>query len=69
MSEFTDNLKKARENKGLTQTELAAIMGVTQGTAAKWESGMLQPPLSALPRLAKTLNTTVNDLLGVTGIN
>lgn len=39
-------LKQKRENLGLTQTELAEILGVKMNTVYRWESGILSVPKS-----------------------
>lgn len=39
-------LKTKRENLGLTQTELAEILGVKMNTVYRWESGILTVPRS-----------------------
>ncbi len=39
-------LKSIRENLGLTQTELAEILGVKMNTVYRWESGILNVPKS-----------------------
>lgn len=39
-------LKQKRENLGLTQTELAEILGVKMNTVYRWESGILDVPKS-----------------------
>ena len=36
-------IKKLRDDMGLTQAEFAAKVGVTQGTVSLWESGERQP--------------------------
>ncbi len=39
-------LKQKREQLGLTQTELADILGVKMNTVYRWESGILTVPKS-----------------------
>ncbi|MCD9187261.1 MAG: helix-turn-helix domain-containing protein [Pyrinomonadaceae bacterium] len=39
-------LKQKRESLGLTQTELAEILGVKMNTVYRWESGILDVPKS-----------------------
>jgi transcriptional regulator with XRE-family HTH domain len=37
------NLVKAREDKGLTQAELAKAIGISHATVSKYESGKASP--------------------------
>jgi Zn-dependent peptidase ImmA (M78 family)/DNA-binding XRE family transcriptional regulator len=48
----------ARESRGLTQTELAQAVGVTQGKISKYENGMLLVSEDDLAHVAKVLNYT-----------
>jgi XRE family transcriptional regulator of biofilm formation len=58
-------LKARREEKGLTQVELAKRAKVTQTYIAKLESGdKKNPSLEILQRLAKALGVPVTELLG-----
>ena len=41
-----NELKAKRESLGLTQTELADILGVKMNTVYRWESGILSVPKS-----------------------
>lgn len=36
---------------GVSQTEMAEIAGVSQGTVSKWEAGLLAPDLAELERI------------------
>ncbi len=48
----------ARESRGLNQTELAALIGVTQGKISKYENGMLEILEDDLERISKATNYT-----------
>lgn len=53
-----------RKAKGLTQEQLAKLLGVTQGAVAQWENGLTHPAFNMLPRLAAALGVTVDELIG-----
>ncbi len=63
--EFHEQLKELRKNKGVTQAEVAQILGVEQSTYAHYESGRRTPDLERLRRLAEYYRLT-DELLGVT---
>lgn len=50
------NLKKARENIGLTQPQLADKIGTIQSTISKWENDKAHPLREYWPLLTKTLD-------------
>lgn len=52
-----------RKEKGLTQEELAQHMGVSGQAVSKWENDQTCPDISALPKLARLLGVTVDELL------
>src|SRR5688572_4110497 len=45
----------ARDSRGLTQAELAAKIGVMQGTLSKYETGFYQPPSEFVGDLSNAL--------------
>lgn len=53
-----------RKTMELTQVELAKALGVAQQTLAHYEGGSLRIPVALLPPLAKTLNTSIEELVG-----
>lgn len=55
--------KKLRKEHGLTQTELAEAIGVTQGAVHQWESGKSKPTIDNLKKIAKLFNCKVDDLI------
>ena len=46
---------KARNEKGITQTELSSITGITQADISKLENGTANPSIRTLKRLANAL--------------
>ena len=53
----------ARKAKDMTQEELANILGVSSQAVSKWENDASCPDISLLPRLAKELGLTTDELL------
>ncbi len=45
-----------RREKGLTQDQLAAYMGVSKASVSKWETGQSYPDITFLPQLATYFN-------------
>ena len=60
---FCENLKKLREQKGLSQTELAKMVGISQGAIGQYELNIKQPSVTVAGMIAKVLGTTVDDML------
>ncbi len=52
-----------RRAKGLTQAELAEMLGITDRAVSKWECGKSLPDASIMLELCALLQITVNDLL------
>ena len=61
---LSENLKRLRKTKGLTQEELAARLNVVRQTASKWEKGLSVPDSEMLIELSHQLDTPVAALLG-----
>ena len=61
-STFSERLKNYRRAKNLTQQELADLLGVSNKTISRWESGGY-PDLGMLVPLARALGVTADDLL------
>lgn len=58
-----NKIKDYRENKKMTQKEIAEILGVEAGTVSKYESGMIEPNIESLKKLAKTFEISIDKLL------
>lgn len=60
----SENILKTRLACGHTQEQLAAAVGVSRQTVAKWESGETSPDLDHAIALADALGTTLDGLVG-----
>ena len=58
-----NNLKKFREKAGVSQSQLATTLGISQQAVTKWETGECLPRASMLIKIAKVLGCTVDELL------
>ena len=58
-----DKIKLYRENKKMTQNDLADILEVSSGTISKYESGALEPNIESLKKLADFFGITIDELL------
>ena len=52
-----------RKQRGMTQEELAEKMGISSQAVSKWENDVSCPDIQSLPRLARLLGVTVDELL------
>jgi transcriptional regulator with XRE-family HTH domain len=55
-------LKELRSKRGLSQTELAKLVGVTPSTISQVEGNMIYPSLPALLKMAEVLSVDVSSL-------
>lgn len=56
-------IKESRLSKGMTQTELAEIIGVTDRTIKKYESGDILPPLDKIQKISNALDVSIDKIL------
>ena len=59
-------IKDLREDKDLSQKEIAKILNMTQTGYSKYEVGTNDIPTKILIKLAQFYNTSVDYLLGLT---
>lgn len=62
---LSQNLKKFRVLKGLTQEDVAQYLGVTPQSVSKWERGESYPDITLLPALANIFETSIDLLVGM----
>ncbi len=59
-----ENLKLLRKEKGISQQQLADIIGVTQQSINKYENHKIEPDIDTLIRLASFFDTSIDYLVG-----
>lgn len=62
---FKDRLKELRLEMGITQKELATIIGVGRTTISEYESGKIVPSQQKLLKIAEHFHVSVDYLTGV----
>ncbi len=58
------NLKKLRENAGISQKQLADSIGVSQQSINKYENHKIEPDIDTLIKIADYFETSVDYLIG-----
>ncbi|MGS0745590.1 S24 family peptidase [Syntrophomonas erecta subsp. sporosyntropha] len=62
--EVQDRVRKFREKKGLSTTELSKLTGISQSTISKLENGKRKADLEILEKIAHALGISVDRLTG-----
>lgn len=57
------NIKNFREQKGISQSELAEILNVTRQAVSNWETGKTQPDIDTLHKIADILEVSIDELI------
>lgn len=63
MEKFHEKLKMLRKKQGLTQKEVARLLGTVQSVYSKWERGVYEPNYENLSMLACIFDVSVDFLL------
>ena len=63
MTIFAEQLKKLRQEKNISQEELAQKLFISRQAISKWENGDATPDLENLAKLAELLSVTIDELV------
>ena len=63
---FPERIKQLRKEKGMTQIDLAKVLGVSSGTIAMWETGKRKPSFDMFDRLTEVFEKRLDYILGTT---
>lgn len=58
------NLRRLREERGLSQQQMSALSGIPRPTWASLESGSANPTLAVLTKAAAALQVSIEELIG-----
>ncbi len=58
-----ENLKRIREQKGVSQVDISKSLGVSRGFVSNIENGKTNPTLATITKLAKAVGVSAGELL------
>lgn len=59
---FGDKIKKLRETKGMTQSDLAKKLNISDKTVSSWENGTRLPRMGMVESISEILGVSKSDL-------
>lgn len=65
MIKLSENIKKNRLSKGMTQSQLALVFDVSEQAISRWEKGNTYPDITLLPAIADYFGLTLDELMGM----
>lgn len=58
-----ETISSLRKEKGMTQKDLADMLGITDKAVSKWERGVAYPDTATIPAIAEIFEVSVEELL------
>lgn len=58
-----ENIKQARKASGMTQKQLAEVLGVYQKDISRWETNELTPNTQTFAEICKALHASADEIL------
>ena len=62
---WNERIKELREDRDLTQLQLAEILGTTQRTVSYYENNQREIPVNVLVKYAKYFNVSLDYICGL----
>lgn len=59
-----NNIKRLRQNKGVSQEQLGDVLGISGQAVSKWENESALPDILILPNLAEYFGISIDELMG-----
>ncbi|MBE7048854.1 MAG: helix-turn-helix transcriptional regulator [Ruminococcaceae bacterium] len=66
MKHYNDRIRDLRENRRLTQQQIAEVLGIRQQVYSKYELGVRSLPIEHLTKLCRFYKTSSDWILGLT---
>lgn len=63
MKYFSEKLKALRKSRGMTQTDLAKMLGRQKSTVSNYERDYPPPPYETLQKLSEIFNISIDELM------
>ncbi len=63
--QLSENIKRLRREKNLTQEDIATELGISYQAVSRWETGLSYPDIELLPELAAMLGVSMDILFGM----
>lgn len=63
MNKVASNIKKYRQEKNMTQDQLAEEVNVTRQAVSNWETGKTQPDIDTLTQIAEAFEISIEELI------
>ena len=60
---IAENIRHFREEKGISQSELAEGLNVTRQAVSNWECGKTEPDIETLHKISDILGITIEELI------
>jgi len=64
MANFADRLRELRKTKGVTQRQMADLLGIAERNYQRYETGVVDPTASNATKLADFFEVSVDYLIG-----
>lgn len=64
---FGSRIREYRIKKGLSQPQLAALLGVTKNAVTNWEAGASRPDIASIPALCTHLGISADTFFDMPG--
>lgn len=62
---LNQRIRILRQARGLSQVELAKILGVTKQSVSNWENDNIQPSIEMLKRMVQVFSVSTDYILGL----